>query len=53
MVSPTLDEETRIQEWKVDTSVVEKVLTLKSESMDSEEIIALISDLGFELQLLK
>lgn len=53
MVSGTLNEEIRIQEWEVDTSVADKILTLKSDGMDSPEIIALVSDLGFEIELLQ
>ncbi len=53
MVSTSLNEETRIQEWEVDTSVDEKVLTLKSEDMKSQEIIDLVSDLGFDIELIE
>ncbi|WON93930.1 cation transporter [Sphingobacterium sp. Lzh-3] len=46
-VSADLDNLDGICEWSVDTSVADKILTVKSEGISEEEIIGIIKRKGF------
>lgn len=52
-VSPTLDNEKEMLEWEVDTLSPDKVLSVKTESMTQESIIALIKKAGFNAEVYK
>lgn len=47
-VQPTLDADTAISQWKVDTDNPEKILTVETDSLNSTSIVSLIESLGFE-----
>ncbi len=46
-ISADLDNLDGICEWSVDTSVADKILTVKSEGISEEEIIGIIKRKGF------
>ncbi len=51
MVSPFLNEEQSINNWQVDTSIADKILTVETnESVD--KIVAVVQDAGFEISVL-
>ena len=47
-VSPFLNAETRIAEWKVDTTDKDKVLTVKSEGLSAEEVANVVRSAGYK-----
>lgn len=44
---PFFNAESTISEWNVDTSTADKILTVKGEKLDSDEIKELIKKAGF------
>ncbi|HZH67856.1 MAG TPA: heavy-metal-associated domain-containing protein [Chitinophagales bacterium] len=50
-VKPYLDALDSIQEWKVDLSVHPKIVTVKGDQLDADEIIAAIGQAGFKAEL--
>lgn len=49
-VTPHLDQATGICEWNVDTANKDKVLTVKSEGMTEEQVIAVVRKAGFNIE---
>lgn len=49
-VKPGLDSAEGIREWNVDTANKEKILTVKSEGITADEVIALITSKGFKAE---
>ena len=47
-VTPFLNNDNRIDNWQVDTLNPDKILTVNSQDISSEQIIALLKDAGFE-----
>ena len=47
-VSPYLNNNERINNWQVDTLNPDKILTVNSQDISSDEIIAILKDAGFE-----
>jgi copper chaperone len=51
-VTPILDEIEGIQQWSVDTADAQKILTVETNTVAAEEIIAKIYDAGFDIESL-
>ncbi|MBS1652252.1 MAG: heavy-metal-associated domain-containing protein [Bacteroidetes bacterium] len=49
-VKPHLDNIAGVSEWNVDTINPDKILTLKTEGVTSEQIIEIIRKAGFKLE---
>ncbi|MBN9293848.1 MAG: cation transporter [Flavobacteriia bacterium] len=49
-VKPGLDQAAGISEWDVNITNADKILTVKSEGITEEEIIALIKSKGFKAE---
>ena len=47
-VLPVLNAETAISGWKVDIAGPEKILTVETESLDAQDIIALVESAGYQ-----
>ncbi|MDI9882275.1 heavy-metal-associated domain-containing protein [Flectobacillus longus] len=48
-VTPFLNQVEEIENWKVDTSIPEKILTVEGEDLSSDKIKAVIESAGFEI----
>ncbi len=48
-VSPFLNQVEEIENWKVDTSIPEKILTVEGEDLSSERIKEVVESAGFEI----
>lgn len=46
-VTPFLDGEKQIDEWKVDLESPERILSVKSETLSSESVIELLKKAGY------
>ena len=51
-VTPSLNENPDIKEWKVDTANPAKVLTVETESLKEEDIKAIVQKAGFKAESL-
>ena len=49
-VSPALDLAPEVKEWKVDTSHPDKILTIKTENFDEDDVKSIISKSGFKAE---
>lgn len=49
-VTPTLNTMKGISEWKVDTTVPEKILEVKSDGIDSSDITQALSKAGYKAE---
>lgn len=49
-VTPHLNEETDIKNWKVDTANPQKILTVETEGISAKEIIKVVSKAGFKIE---
>jgi copper chaperone len=49
-VTPFLNEEQGIIEWKVDTNNPNKILTVQKEGITENEIIATVKEAGFKIE---
>ena len=49
-VKPALDAAANIQEWHVDTTNADKILTVSSAGISQEEVISLIKAKGFQIE---
>ena len=49
-VTPHLNENQEIKEWKVDTVNPNKVLTVETESLEAEDITSLLSKVGYKAE---
>lgn len=52
-VKPHLDNAQGIGEWNVDTANKDKVLSVKSEGATEEEVVSIVKNAGFKIELLK
>jgi copper chaperone len=52
-VTPRLNETKGVRSWKVDTDHPDKILTLETETLDSDSIIAVVKKMGFNIEPLK
>ncbi len=50
-VSPFLNQDDSIDQWKVDTNNPDKILSVEGEELDSEAIIKTVEKAGFNAQL--
>lgn len=51
-VTPALNSHEAIKEWKVDTANPSKVLTIQTEELKEDDIIALVQQAGFKAEKL-
>lgn len=51
-VKSDLDNATGIQEWNVDTTNADKILTVNSSGITEDEVIALIKKKGFKAEVI-
>lgn len=49
-VTPHLNEETDIKNWKVDTTNPQKILTVEAEVGSAEKIIEVVNRAGFKIE---
>ncbi|SMB83573.1 hypothetical protein SAMN00120144_0736 [Hymenobacter roseosalivarius DSM 11622] len=49
-VTPTLNQEAGAGNWQVDTANPDKVLTVTSDQLTAEQIIALVENAGFKAE---
>lgn len=49
-VTPVLNAEPQIKEWKVDTASPNKVLTVQTENLGEEEVKGLVQKAGFKAE---
>lgn len=52
-VTPALDGADGICDWKVDTNVADKILTVHSDGIPEEEVIKTVREAGFSIEPLK
>ncbi len=52
-VKPLLDKESKIINWEVDLNSPDKILTVKSEEMTSEEIAKIVNSAGYNANVIK
>lgn len=50
-VSPFLNQEDSIDNWKVDTNNPHKILTVEGEELDAEAVIQTVEKAGFKAEL--
>ena len=51
-VTPILNKQEGIREWKVDTANPQKILTVKTDHMAEEEIKSIVKEAGFNAESL-
>lgn len=49
-VTPTLDQISEIENWEVDIRNKDKVLTIETQSLNKNEIIAVVENAGFKIE---
>ena len=49
-VTPVLNQNPEVKEWNVDTTNPEKILAVKTENLEQEDVTALISKAGFKAE---
>ncbi len=47
-VTPFLNKEDRIENWKVDTTNPDKILTVQAENISADEIVATLNKAGYK-----
>ncbi|MCI4669903.1 MAG: heavy-metal-associated domain-containing protein [Bacteroidia bacterium] len=52
-VTPALDAETKISDWKVNLTDDDRTLTVISSDITPEEVIKVVSSVGFEVEFMK
>lgn len=52
-VTPFLNQEKGVKEWKVDTVNPDKILTVEKEGVSEDEIIATVKKAGFSIEPLR
>jgi len=52
-VTPRLNETKGILSWKVDTGNPDKILTVETETLGSENIVEVVKKVGFNIEPLK
>ncbi|HEY1114739.1 MAG TPA: heavy-metal-associated domain-containing protein [Chitinophagaceae bacterium] len=51
-VTPVLEEAADIKEWKVDTANPKKILTVQTENLDENEVVAIVNKAGYKAESL-
>ncbi|MGC8750596.1 heavy-metal-associated domain-containing protein [Hydrotalea sp.] len=51
-VTPTLNNEAKIDNWNVDTNNKHKILTIQTNVLDASQIIDLVKSAGYNAELL-
>lgn len=51
-ITPVLEAREGIQNWKVDTSVKDKVLLVETDVLSGEEIVSTVEEAGFKATLI-
>ena len=51
-VKPHLDSAEGICEWNVDTANKDKILTVKSEGITGDEVVAILKKIGYKAELI-
>ncbi|PZX64419.1 heavy-metal-associated domain-containing protein [Hydrotalea sandarakina] len=51
-VTPTLNNEAKIDNWNVDTTNKNKILTIQTNTLDTNQIIDLVKSAGYNAELL-
>jgi copper chaperone len=51
-VKPSLDKESRITSWEIDLENPDKILKVNAEDITSSEIIDIVDNTGFEIELI-
>jgi copper chaperone len=51
-VTPFLNQVEEIENWKVDTSIPEKILTVEGEDLSSDKIKEVVESAGFEITVI-
>lgn len=51
-VTPSLNENADIREWKVDTANPNKTLTVQTENLKEEDVKAIVNKAGFKAEIL-
>ena len=51
-VTPVLNQNENIKEWKVDTTNPNKILTVETDSLDEESVKAIVQKAGFKAEKL-
>jgi copper chaperone len=49
-VTPFLEAEKDIQQWQVDTTTADKILTVEGESVQKEAVIRTVEKAGYKIQ---
>ena len=49
-VTPALNQNVEIKDWKVDTDNPNKILTVETESLNEEEVKAIVHKAGFKAE---
>ena len=49
-VTPHLNKETEIKNWKVDTANTRKILTVETENLSAKEVMQVVSKAGFKIE---
>ena len=49
-VTPHLNKETEIKNWKVDTANPQKILTVETENLSAKEVMQVVSKAGFKIE---
>ena len=49
-VTPFLESENSIQNWQVDTSTADKILTVEGDAVQKETVIKTVEKAGFKIQ---
>ena len=52
-VTPALNNAKGVSDWKVNTTNADKILTIQSEGIESEEIIKTVQNAGFNIESIK
>ena len=49
-VTPVLNENTSVEEWEVDTKNPEKILTVKGENIDQQNLVEELTKIGYKAE---
>ena len=52
-VTPALDQNEEIKNWKVETNNPDKILTVESETLNEEQIKSIVEKAGFKAEKLR
>lgn len=49
-VTPFLEKADSVEQWKVDTTNKEKVLTVEGDKIDEKQVVQAVQDAGFKIE---